>query len=550
MKAFPQPVFEDPRVRRYISPSRIVWQTEGKAAPDHLEGLFVPSDQSTVTGGSPCTLRHQGEAPGFLLDFGRELHGGIQLIIRNTTDNQPVRLRVRFGESVSEAMSHPNNDHSLHDQVVQVPWMGSQEIGNTGFRFARIDLVSEGAFVEILQVRAVFLYRDLPYLGSFHCSDDRINRIWETGAYTLHLCMQDYLWDGIKRDRLVWMGDLHPETMVVSSVFGAHEVVPRSLDFVREDTPLPDWMNGISSYSLWWVIIHRDWYLYHGDKKYLQEQAEYLRGLLKILGDLVGGDGREGMTGHRFLDWPSSEDPDAIHAGLHALQLMALEAGAELCDVLGDAAAGEGARRAAKRMRGYVPSAPGSKQASALLALAGLTDPKEINEQVLARDEFGGLSTFYGYYVLQARAKAGDVVGGLRVIREFWGGMLDLGATTFWEDFNLDWTRNAAGIDALVPPGKKDIHGDFGNYCYKGFRHSLCHGWAAGPTAWLIEHVLGLRPLEAGCRRIASRPNLGDLEFAEGSLPTPHGIVSVRHRRTAGGGIKTDLDLPQGVTAG
>ena len=40
-----------------------------------------------------------------------------------------------------------------------------------------------------------------------------------------------------------------------------------------------------------------------------------------------------------------------------------------------------------------------------------------------------------------------------------------------------------ARIDELVPPGKKDLHGDFGAYCYVGFRHSLCHGWASGPTA-------------------------------------------------------------------
>ena len=83
--------------------------------------------------------------------------------------------------------------------------------------------------------------------------------------------------------------------------------------------------------------------------------------------------------------------------------------------------------------------------------------------------------------------------GGLDCIRQYWGAMLDLGATTFWEDFDLDWTANAGRIDELVPAGKKDIHGDFGNYCYKGFRHSLCHGWASGPTAWLSEHVLGVQ---------------------------------------------------------
>ena len=66
----------------------------------------------------------------------------------------------------------------------------------------------------------------------------------------------------VKRDRLVWVGDLHPEVMTVSTVFGYNEVVPKSLDLIRDITPLPSWMNGISSYSIWWLLIQRDWYYY------------------------------------------------------------------------------------------------------------------------------------------------------------------------------------------------------------------------------------------------------------------------------------------------
>ena len=55
-------------------------------------------------------------------------------------------------------------------------------------------------------------------------NDERLNRIWQTGAYTVHLNMQDYLWDGIKRDRLVWIGDMGPETMTVLSVFGNQDI--------------------------------------------------------------------------------------------------------------------------------------------------------------------------------------------------------------------------------------------------------------------------------------------------------------------------------------
>ena len=114
--------------------------------------------------------------------------------------------------------------------------------------------------------------------------------------------------------------------------------------------------------------------------------------------------------------------------------------------------------------------------------------------------------TFYGYLMLEAMACAGDYQGALDIIRSYWGAMLDLGATTFWEDFNLDWLPNAAGIDELVPEGKKDIHGDYGAYCYQGFRHSLCHGWASGPTAWLSRHILGIEILEPGCKKLRVVP--------------------------------------------
>jgi hypothetical protein len=132
-------------------------------------------------------------------------------------------------------------------------------------------------------------------------------------------------------------------------------------------------------------------------------------------------------------------------------------------------------------------------------------------------------------------------------MRTYWGAMLDLGATTFWEDFNLAWTPNAARIDELVPAGKKDIHGDFGAYCYEGFRHSLCHGWASGPTAWLSQNVLGVKPIEPGCKRVRIAPQLGKLKWAEGAYPTPLGPIRVRHERKPDGTIASRIDAPAGV---
>jgi hypothetical protein len=310
-------------------------------------------------------------------------------------------------------------------------------------------------------------------------------------------------------------------------------------------------MNGMISYSFWWVLMHRDLYLYRGDLPYLEAQRLYLTGLLQQMASMVDSEGREKLSGGaRFLDWPTEALGEAPKdAGLHALLLMALEAGVELCTVLDEAETTTLCRAAVSRLQQYQPPLEtGSKQAAALLALAGLYPAPTVNEVVLARDPLAGLSPFYGYYVLEARAKAGDTAGALEAIRTFWGAMLDLGATTFWEHFDMAWVEGGARIDELTPLGKVDVHAAYGDYCFKGWRHSLCHGWSGGPTAWMTEHVLGLAPLEPGCRRIRVAPNLGDLQWVEGSLPTPFGPVHVRHEKAADGTVRSKIEAPEGVT--
>jgi len=125
--------------------------------------------------------------------------------------------------------------------------------------------------------------------------------------------------------------------------------------------------------------------------------------------------------------------------------------------------------------------------------------------------------------------------------------MLDLGATTFWEDFDLSWASNAGRIDELTPEGKIDVHAYYGDYCYVGLRHSYCHGWASGPTAWMSQHVLGINIVEPGCKAVRIDPHLGDLEWVEGSYPTPLGVIKVRHEKKADGSIDSEMDIPKGI---
>jgi hypothetical protein len=342
------------------------------------------------------------------------------------------------------------------------------------------------------------------------------------------------------------MGDMHPELMTLCAVFGKQEVVNASLDYMRLTTPAHKWMNTMPAYTLWWIRCQHDWYRYTGELAYLKAQHAYIKAVFANLEKHIGADSRCALP-HGFLDWPTQHNRKAVEAGMHALMLMAFEDGARMAAALGDAPLAEQCKAGAKRLRQHAPAPEGSKQVAALLALAGLCDATTMNEQVLAVGGAQGVSTFYGYYMLEARALAGDVQGAMDTVRDYWGGMLDMGATSFWEDFNIAWTHNAFRIDELPVAGKKDIHGDFGEFCYKGFRHSLCHGWASGPAPWLTAHVLGIQVADVGCRTVRVRPFLGDLQWAEGSFPTPQGVVKVRHEKQPDGSIQSEIHAPDGV---
>ena len=535
-------------VTEYLTPTRIV-QTVGRV--EDGEFLLKPWCGQVSTSEDQVVTFAKGAS--VLLDFGKEIQGGIQIARSIDGSHEAARFRLVLGESVSEALSDVDadettatNDHSARDLEVYVPWLGVAEYGNSGFRFARLELLDgDGEDVGLVAVRAVSRKRDLAYEGSFKCNDERLNQIWQTGAYTVHLCMQDYLWDGVKRDRLVWIGDMHPEVMTVNTVFGNQQVVRKSLDYVRDKTAPTDWMNDICSYSLWWIIIQHHLYQWYGDVDYLKEQGDYLQALLHSVMENVDGS-REAYREGRFIDWPSNDQPDVIHAGLQALTIRALEAGAEMAECLGKDYLKNECTVVAQQLRTYVPDAVGNSQAAALLAIQDLMDPEEASAIILKNgpEKF---TSFMGYYLLEALAKGGHYAEAMQLISDYWGRMLDLGATTFWEDFNYVNAKNAARIDEIVPEGKFDIHADGGAWCYVGLRHSFCHGWASGPTAWLSRHVLGVIPVEPGFRKVVIDPNLGDLEWAEGTFPTPYGLIEVKHRKNPDGSVSSEVKLPKGV---
>ena len=546
----------DVRKRIYLCPRKILWQTEEDGAQVENSGalLLDRSVQISLEATNPCILRNNGKKAGVLLDFGVEIHGGIIISAWKENKGAGTKVRVRFGESAMEAMSdigddkNATNDHANRDIITNISSMSMTPVGETGFRFVRLDLMEEQAELVLKTVKAVLIIKDVPYRGSFQSSDELLNRIWYTGAYTVHLNMQDYKWDGIKRDRLVWVGDMHPEITTIQAVFGSDQSITRSLEFVKAETPLPGWMNGYPAYSMWWILILHDYFLHTNDLEYLKSNREYLLGLSDQLSASIDENGKDTTPQIRFLDWPSHADTVVVDAGLQALHTIAAQKLKRIFQILGEKEHELRCGEDLMRLKKYPADYKESKQAAALLVMAGLLDANTANEKLLKAGGAKGMSTFMGYYILTARAMAGDLTGCLDCVRDYWGGMLRLGATTFWEDFDVEWMEHAAPIDSLLhSPKELDIHGTFGRYCSKGYRHSRCHGWASGVTPWLTENVLGLKVLEPGCRLIEAEPKLGDLKWVKGSFPTPCGEVCIQARQDEDGTIHASVSAPDEV---
>ena len=530
-------------MEKYIVPVRIT-AAENCVNCDSIvvdsprQAVVIPNHDKTYA--ERCvTIKRNGY---ILLDFGKELHGGICITVQSANGSNAM-LEAVFGESAMEALSkrgekNSDNYHSIRYWAIPAVAMSTQEFGSTGFRFVKISAVD--ADITLSSVKAVLKIRDLEYKGSFECNDGLLNEIWKTGAYTVHLNMHDYIWDGIKRDRLVWIGDMHPEVSTINAVFGNDSSIMRSLDLIKNLTPAKSWMNNIASYSMWWIIIQYDMFMHWGNIDYLEKQREYLTELVDRAAECV--DGGFELDGY-FIDW-SSKDTPGERDGCKSVFCMAFWCAARIFEALRDEKYSLKCDCCSRKLSDGKTCAKVNKSTAALSVLSGRdTDD---TKKIICGNSVKDMSCFMGYYVLLAKAKLGNIADALDIIREYWGGMLKMGATTFWEDFDIEWMQNAAGIDCITPAGKKDIHGDFGRYCYTNFRHSLCHGWASGPTAFLSQHVLGIRPTSPGFNTVAVSSDIGALEWVRGTYPTPYGNIYAEHKRK-GGRIVTEYCAPSGI---
>jgi alpha-L-rhamnosidase len=488
-------------------------------------------DRSVLLGPAPggfaVVAGQAGAAPALTLDFGKEVNGRIRLV---SLSDSAVTVDTSYGESAEEALGHPY----LGVRQVTVPPHGEAFGPKSAFRYVRVtfprDKPSRWSAIDVQGIAY-----PVTYLGSFESSDLLLNRIWETGAYTAHLCMQEGIWDGVKRDRGRWMGDLDVTGRVISTVFADRSLMEPTMAAVIGDSPVQRDVNTIAGYSALWITGQADFYRHGGDLSYLKSMHRQMIELLHVMdGELDASGLFTNPEKHKvFVDWSEgfSADTAEARAATHLEFYLAYREAAFLLSEMGDAENAAAYRAQSERLQIAAQSTLvdhrtntfGDRwQTNAMAVISGAATPVEqraIWTQVLSHvtapiSPNTVVTPYYGFYVLSAMAHLDHRAEALEWMRQYRGGMLAEGATSFWEAYDPRWP-------------KQDFHADLEADGKKGYYASLAHGWASGPTAWLAQEILGIEPTGAGFSEVTIRPDLAGLQWARGTEPTPRGLLRV-----------------------
>ncbi|MGH9599623.1 MAG: alpha-L-rhamnosidase C-terminal domain-containing protein [Terracidiphilus sp.] len=492
-------------------------------------------------------------APALLLDFGREVAG--RLLIESACDCT-AQVLLSYGESGSEALSGENY---LGTNLLRVPPHGVARGPKSGFRYAWLRFVGGAPQTAFRAIRLEGIAYPVRYEGSFESSDPYLNRIWNTAAYTAHLCMGDGVWDAPKRDRGWWAGDLDVTGPVIGDVFGDRFLLDRTL--MHLIPPAGHDVNGIPGYTAQWIATLAAMYRRSGPPKGAEVERQHAA-LLQLLRQMDGEFDASGQFVDRnnawlFVDWSPglyAHTPEAVEGTVFEF-VRGYREGAWLLDKMGDSAA---ARRysirtnalAAEARKQYLDANGtfGSRwQLNAMAVVAGVATPTDypaIWSRVFRYVGRNGtqneiITPYFNDYLLDAMTRMGHVREALDWMREYWGGMLDEGATSFWEAYDLRWPKENPHL-YLQADGRT------------GYFVSMAHGWSSGPASWMMEELLGVMATAPGFSHVRIRPELAGLKWVRGAVATPRGAVRVQASEnsiqvTIPAGVEASVLLPAGT---
>jgi alpha-L-rhamnosidase len=578
-----------------VRPVSVVSVSGDVTGASHLLGGSHPGGTTTLT------MQLGGPQPVILLDYGKDV-GGLPYFDVTAASGGLVKpdLHVSYSEAEQYA-SQPAGDtnpatffprpgedpHRYDDYTVGGAGVIHATLIQGAERFERITLTTPGS-VTLSGAGITFgAYDATParYQGWFLSSDAQLNKIWYAGAYTTQLNMapagspdggpQPVVYDGAKRDRLIWIGDMIQDIPAMEDSLGSNGTayLKQSLAIFGATqepggaiggfaTPLGASYFYSASYSMYFVAGVAAYYDYTGDLAFVRQEWPVIqRELAWNASNTDPGTGLLATSPVTGADW---DYYDGAKSGavteFNALYYHDLTVAGQLAAALGQPAQAASYLRRAAALRtainaglydpatgvfdiSTVKRGPVAQDANVAAVLYGVA-PNNRDAQILANlkqlwiplgsepfSASAGYSTLVSPYIsgfdVQARFAAGDTADALTLMRHEWGPMVASGPQytgTFWENFTPS---------GPVPSGST----------------SLAHGWSSGPTSALTGYVLGVRPASPGYATWTVQPQPGDLAWAQGQVPTPHGPISVSWSRDARTGtITMDVRAPRGTS--
>lgn len=486
---------------------------------------------------------------GILYDFGKETFG--YLTLKNLSGKGIID--IYYGESPGEAKdkAYCETLDKLQLEAGQVTDLAIRQTSPLSGIENEYTLENSKAFryvyithepgVQIGEVSMQYEYLPEEYRGTFRCNDEELNRIWEVGAYTMHLTTREFFIDGIKRDRWVWSGDAIQSYLMNYYLFFDSESVKRTIWLLRGKDPVTSHSNTIMDYTFYWFLSVYDYYLYSGDRQFVNQLYPRMQTMMDyVLGRTNKNGMVEGMSGDWvFVDWADGYlDKKGELSFEQVLFCRSLETMALCAGLVGDRTNQQKYEKLAATLKAKLETTfwNASKQALVHNSINGvqsdavtryanmfsvffnyLTPEKQqaIKHSVLLNDSILKITTPYmRFYELEALCALGEQETVMQEMKAYWGGMLKEGATSFWEKYNPE----ESGTQHLSMYGRP-------------YGKSLCHAWGASPIYLLGKYYLGVKPVKEGYKEFSITPVLGGLKWMEGSVPTPNGNIHIHMDR-------------------
>lgn len=449
---------------------------------------------------------------GTLYDFGRELFAKLEFDASTETG-------IYYGETAEEACDHPNT------LIFENVGAGSHSLVPRAFRYitstAKIDNVK--AQLELLPVE---------YKAKFKCDRPEVEKIFEICTYTFHLNSREFLLDGIKRDRWCWSGDAYQSYMVNDYLFADRALNRRTITALYGKPPYMEHINHINDYSSLLIIGTWEYYFTTGDIDFIRFIWPRVKALYEFI---VSRLDENGLVVARpgdwiFIDW-SDIDKDGPVCAEQILLWQAHNAMSWLAKVLGEDETTVYTERADKLKKlinekywdnerfAYIDSFTSGRRnitrhANIFAILYDFVDratADKLVDSVLENDSITKITTpYFELYELMALCKLGHIEYAQNMIDSYWGGMLKLGATTIWEQYD----PTQSGIEHYAMYGHK-------------YGKSLCHAWGSGPVYLLGRYCCGIYPTAVGASEFNVEPNPGIYNEFSGVVPIGDGLVKV-----------------------